>query len=219
MLKHGITTILLCISILFISGCDLVDTFISDLTGNYDDDKSNTKNIERIEIDYFIDNSTSVITCHNPPPNTPAVETLTGTDFGGDITSIAGPSTYNESQNYYYTEFNSQNLGQEISGYMYVYFIDNDQNVNIELRQVRAYVSSIFGNVIQTFKIKCDGIPYSSSYTDSFTELEVDEYYTSGSYVNNAEASFSEDNDQYFKKNTTITCTNRAYIKVKVHYN
>ncbi len=38
MFKHRITSILLIILILlFNSGCDLIDTFISDLTGNYDD--------------------------------------------------------------------------------------------------------------------------------------------------------------------------------------
>ena len=56
--------------------------------------KNDTKNIERIEVEFIIDNAKSVITYYNPPPNTPAVDNITGVEFGTEITSIAGESVY-----------------------------------------------------------------------------------------------------------------------------
>ena len=106
MFIHKLSTILIIISsVVFISGCKLFDTFKSDLTGNYDDDK---KHIDRIEVEYLIDNATSVITYYNPPPNTPAQETLVGAIISGEITSIAGWSEFYEDKNSFETDFNNR---------------------------------------------------------------------------------------------------------------
>ena len=99
--------------LLFISSCDIIDSIFG---GSGEEIIENdTKNIERIEVEYLIDNAKSVITYYNPPPNTPAVDNITGIEFGADITSIAGTSTYKD--NMYSTLFNNPAvLGQTIRG-------------------------------------------------------------------------------------------------------
>jgi hypothetical protein len=203
-------------SLLFLlSGCDIINAAL----GGGSTSPNATKTIERIEIEFLIDNAKSEITYYNPPPNTPQVDNLTGTEFGADITSISGTSAYMDEENLHITEFdNPEVLGQLIRGSMVVYFFEDPRTVNIQILQIRSYDSSIFGHVNQTYSLKYDGIPFSQSYTDSFTDLEVDEFYISGNSVNSATAYFTEDNAIYYDVTDTTVCSSRAFIKVKVHY-
>lgn len=197
----------------FISSCDIIDSVL----GGGSTEPDNTKAIDRIEIEYLIDNAKSIITYYNPPPNTPAVDNITGIEFGADITSIAGTSTYKD--NMYNTQFNNPAvLGQTIRGSMSIHFSEVLHEVNINISQSRSHYSSIFGDVLQSYFIECDGIPYNKTYIDSFTDLKVDEFYISGSSVNSATANFTEDNLLYFDETEPTVCGNRAFIKVKVHF-
>lgn len=120
--------LVLFIMLLMISSCELIDTFISDFTGSYEDEDefTNKTNIERIEVEYLIDNASSVITYIDPPPNTPAVDNFTGIEFGTTVTSIAGNSVYWEDSKEYVTNFdNPEVLGQLIRGTMIVKFFND----------------------------------------------------------------------------------------------
>ena len=101
---------------------------------------------------------------------------------------------------------------------MSIYFSEVLHEVNINISQSRSHYSSIFGDVLQSYFIECDGIPYNKTYTDSFTDLKVDEFYINGSSVNSATAYFTEDNSLYFDEAGPTVCGNRAFIKVKVHF-
>jgi len=204
------------IFILFLfSGCDIIDSAL----GGGPTEQNDTKAIDRIEVEYLIDNAKSVITYHNPPPNTPAVDNSTGIEFGAHITSIAGTSGYNDESKVYGTDFNNPEvLGQLIVGSMWVKIFNDPRKVNIYISQGRAHTSSIFGNVSQQYALKYDGIPFNKFYTDSFTDLEVDEYYISSPSVNSTTTYFAEINEIYDHTATPTVCGNRAFIKVKVHF-
>ena len=206
-------------SILFLlSGCDIVNSAL----GGGPTRPNDTKAIERIEIKFVIDNATSVISYHNnpnPSDNTPRVDNFTGVNYGANITSIAGTSSYKDDSKAFFTDFNNPEvLGQTIVGHSYVYFHENPRRVNIDISQGRSHDSFAFGRVHQQYVLKYDGIPYSKSYIDDFTDLEVDEYYISSPSVSSNTTYFTELNDLYYDETLPTVCGNSAYIKVKVHF-
>lgn len=207
------------ISTLFLfSSCDIIDSAI----GGGPTEPNDTKAIDRIEVKFLIDNAKSVIDYFNnpnPSDNTHRTDNFTGVEFGADITSMAGTSRYDDERKAYFTDFtNPEVLGQTIRGLMNVYFFEDPRKVNIYISQTRSHTSSVFGSVVQFYNLKYDGIPYSQSYTDSFTDLKVVEYYISKPSVNSTTTNFAENNDIYTDRTEPTVSGNRAYIKVKVHY-
>lgn len=175
--------------------------------------QNDTKNIEMIEVEFLIDNAKSKIIYYNPLPNTPLADNFTGVEFGTNITSISGQSKYEE--NRFVTSFNNPEvLGQTIRGHLSVFFFEDPRKVNIDILKIRSHNSSIFDHVDQTYTIIYNGIPYCQSYSDSYMELEIDEYYITGSSLNSAKASFTEDNAIYYDITETTVCGSRSYIKV-----
>ena len=172
----------------------------------------NTK-IARVEVDVFIDNAN-----YNTSDGV-----VTGGEFNGDFTSIAGTSSLENGA--YSTKFdNPPVLGQTIRGNMKVTFwlnISGLSRVNFEVNQTKTW-DNFTGNHKQWFQINITSVPYNKSYTDDYTGLKVDEYYESGSSVNRIVANFKETwtvgNVVKIDELTTFNCGNRAFIKVKVHY-
>jgi len=173
-----------------------------------------TKHIDRIEVDYFFDNVTYVFTYYDTTPQ----EVVPLSEHAVEITTIAGESGFAYQR--YVTEFGSTVLGKSIGGNMYVEFINSPKTVDVNIIQSRSFDSFLFGRVTQVFGFVYNGIPYNQSYTDDFTELEVDEYYLEKKQVcaNLVECTFSEDNAIFHQAATAMACGDRAYVKVKVHF-
>jgi len=191
----------------FFSGCDIIDEMFG---RGVETTSGKQAEIDRIEVDVFIDNAQ-----YNTTDGV-----VYGGEFIGDFTSIAG--TNNFSNNIYNTTFdNPPVLGQTIRGDMKVTFLDNPRSVNVHINQTKTW-ANFTGNHGQLFQIDISGVPYNKSYADEFTELEVDEYYESGSSINRIIAGFREtwsvDNVVKIDDLTSYSCGARSYIKFKVHY-
>lgn len=192
-------------SIIFLlSGCDIVDEMFGRGVNTTGGDQAE---IARVEVDIFIDDAQYSTTDGD----------VTDGEFIGDFTSIAGTSSF--SDDVYSTTFdNPPVLGQTIRGSMSITFLDDPRRLNVHVYQLKTWNSSISGDVGQEFEVDYNGILFNKSYTDDFTELEVDEYYESGSSVSKISASFVEDNDLGSIVLKSYSCGSRAYVKVKVHY-
>gem|GEM_PF-3500655 len=179
------------------------------------EDDFDTKNIDRIEVDYFFDDVTYVFRYYDSTPQ----EVVPHSELDAEITSIAGISTIVKQT--HLTEFGSTVLGKTLNGNMLVEFLNNSKSVNIRITQVRTFDSFIFGRVNQTFVIKMTAIPFYQHYVDDITDLEVDEYFLEKKQVcspNLLECYFTEDNEIFYQESTTMACEDRAFVKVKVHF-
>lgn len=195
-------------SVLFLlSGCDIIDEMFG---RGVDTTIGKQAEIARIEVDVFIDNAQYSTSDGD----------VNGGEFNGDFTSIAGTSSFSDSV--YSTTFdNPPVLGQTIRGDMSITFLDDPRSVNVHIYQTKTW-DNLTGNHGQLFQIDISGVHYDKSYTDDFTELEVDEYYESGSSINRVIVDFREtwsvDNVVKIDDLTSYSCDARSYIKVKVHY-
>ena len=195
--------------IILLSGCDIID----EVMGRGTETENGNLSISEVEVEYFIDNVTY--------------------DDGGtgehqsEFTSNAGTSTFEN--NVYHTIFNNPSvLGKKITGEMTITFSEEDGNkkVNIIIDQEREwnwddtdqdYISG------QYYEVICNNISYNKSYVDEFDENNVEEYYLGGNALSDIDIKtydywgiWGVSGSGYSL--TNFTCGNRAYIKVKVHF-
>ena len=208
-MKKQFIIIIIVLTSLVISSCDIIDQMFERGSESVND----YKNISKIEVEYFIDNATYT-------------DGVGGAENGGEFTSIAGTSTLDN--NIYHTIFNNPPvLGKRIRGEMKIAFngeggnrtvnviIDQDIDWNWDESE-QDYWSG------QLFEIKRNDIPFNKSYVDDFDEKDVDEYYLGGSALTGINIRYNHHgiwgSDAYHWL-IDFSCGERAFIKVKVYFN
>ena len=173
--------------------------------------------IVRVEVEVHLDNASYTTTSYNGPQGTTLVDYAQGAEYNGEFTSVAGSTSY--ATNVFRVDFyDVPVLGQTISGFMTVAFVEGTQVVGVRVYQSKTWNSLLVGATTVGNILERDGIPFSRTYTDTTYDQEVDEYVLSGSAVSGATVQHAELNDQYKEELTGYTAGSGSYLKVRVYY-
>jgi len=212
MFKHRLATILPFTIILFIIfSCDLFDTFISDLTGNYYDDESNNnqqnigKTILRVEVHNFIDDCTIIWTYNDGSNPVTAAHTSHGVSF----TSVAGTSTFQN--DVYETTFNGTSLGVAYTGTMEIMFFNsgNLPSLSVDIDQTRKW-----GGTTKYITLSHPGV----LLDESISTDTMDEYVITNTHFTTTFIDASDNGSQTKTLQSGYVCGPNSYLKVQVYY-